>query len=93
MKHLLAGMNSSVLTMACLRFVSSFIEFVAAILIFTSNDVKKALMINSLLALVGPLVMVSSFTIGLVAVADQLSFGKIALIAVGVIMILVGVFK
>ena len=63
MKQWLDHLNGTVLTMACLRFISSFIEFIAAILIVTNNDVKKALMINGMLALVGPIVMVSSFTI------------------------------
>jgi len=93
MKQWLDHLNSTVLTMACLRFISSFIEFIAAILIVTNNDVKKALMINGMLALVGPIVMVSSFTIGLVSVADQLSFGKLIMIVVGVLFILIGVFK
>ncbi|TYR82446.1 DUF2619 domain-containing protein [Priestia megaterium] len=93
MKHWFDHINGTVLTMACLRFVSSFIEFIAAILIFTNNDVKKALMINGMLALVGPIVMVSSFSIGLVSIADQLSFGKLILIVIGVVFILIGVFK
>ena len=50
-------------------------------------------MINGMLALVGPIVMVSSFTIGLVSVADQLSFGKLIMIVIGVLFILIGVFK
>ncbi|MGK0700532.1 YqhV family protein [Priestia flexa] len=93
MKNWFDHINGTVLTMACLRFVSSFIEFIAAILIFTNNDVKKALMINGMLALVGPIVMITSFSLGLVSVADQLSFGKLVLIGTGVLLILIGVFK
>jgi hypothetical protein len=93
MKRLLSHMDSAVLIMAVLRFISSFIEFTAAILIFLNNDVKKALFINGLLALVGPLVMVASFSIGLISIADQLSAGKLVMIIVGVIFILIGIFK
>lgn len=93
MKHWFSHMNSAVLAMAALRFISSFIEFTAAILIFTNNDVKKALFINGLLALVGPFVMVASFSIGLITVADQLSAGKLIMIGIGVVFILVGILK
>ncbi|WP_110111286.1 YqhV family protein [Bacillus sp. CGMCC 1.16541] len=93
MKQWLETINGSVLTMACLRFVSSFIELTVAILILLNNDVKKALMFNGLLALVGPFIMIASFTIGLVSVADQLSFAKLAFIVLGVLFILIGIFK
>ncbi|MFC3882875.1 YqhV family protein [Bacillus songklensis] len=93
MKRLLSHMDSTVLTMAVLRLVSASVEFTAAILIFLNNDVKKALFINGLLAMVGPIVMVASFSIGLISVADQLSAGKLVMIIVGVVFILIGVFK
>ncbi|WP_369010784.1 DUF2619 domain-containing protein [Escherichia coli] len=37
--------------------------------------------------------MITSFSLGLVSVADQLSFGKLVLIGTGVLLILIGVFK
>jgi hypothetical protein len=52
--------DTTIITMACLRFISGFIELTAAVLILFGNDVKKALFINSLLALIGPLVMLAS---------------------------------
>lgn len=93
MKRWLHYIDSTVLTMAILRFVSSFIELTAAILILVNNDVKKALLINGALAVIGPFVMMASFSIGLVSVAGQLSIGKLVLIITGAIFILIGVLK
>ena len=93
MKRWLHYIDSTVLTMAILRFVSSFIELTAAILILVNNDVKKALLINGALAVIGPLVMMASFSIGLVSIVGQLSIGKFVLIITGAIFILIGVLK
>ncbi len=82
-----------VISMAILRILSSFIELIAAILIFRSNSVEKALLINSLLALVGPLVFISITTIGLIGIADKLSFQKLIWIIVGISCLFIGVLK
>ncbi|AKO94103.1 hypothetical protein BEH_19600 [Priestia filamentosa] len=85
--------DTTIITMACLRFISGFIEITAAVLILFGNDVKKALFINSLLALIGPLIMLASISIGLFSIADQLSYGKFVFIGLGVAFIFIGIYK
>ncbi|WP_379669215.1 YqhV family protein [Pueribacillus sp. YX66] len=79
--------------MVLLRVISSMIELTAAIAMFYFNDIRKALVINSFLAVVGPLVFISATSIGLISVANTVSFGKLSLIIIGVIFILIGILK
>lgn len=82
-----------VFSMAMLRVLSGSIELIAAFLIYRYNNVEKALVINSSLALVGPLIFMSITTLGLVGITDKLSFGKLAWIGVGVTCLLIGIMK
>nr|WP_044896480.1 YqhV family protein [Bacillus alveayuensis] len=79
--------------MAGLRFLSSMIELIAAILILLTNNVKKAVAINSILAMIGPFIFIITMTIGVFQLADQLSYSKLVLIFIGVCFILFGIFK
>jgi hypothetical protein len=82
-----------VLSMAMLRVLSGSIELIAAFLIYRYNNVEKALVINSSLALVGPLIFMTITTLGLVGITDKLSFGKLAWVGVGVTCLLIGILK
>jgi hypothetical protein len=82
-----------VLSMALLRVLSGSIELIAALLIYRFNNVEKALLINSSLALVGPIIFISITALGLVGITDKLSFGKLAWVALGVTCLLIGIFK
>jgi len=86
-------MNKIVLSMALLRVLSGSIELIAAFLIYRFNNVEKALVINSSLALVGPIIFITITTLGLVGIADKLSFGKLAWVAAGVACLLIGILK
>lgn len=86
-------MNKIVLTMASLRFMSGSIELIAAILMLRLATIEKALLVNSTLALVGPLVLLTTTTIGLVGIAEKLSFGKMIWIIVGVSCLFIGIIK
>lgn len=79
--------------MALLRFFSSMLELTAAIVMLYFNDIKKALIVNSLLAVVGPIVFITATSIGLISIANSVSFGKLFLIVIGVIFILIGILK
>ncbi|AZV43888.1 YqhV family protein [Peribacillus asahii] len=83
--------EKAVLIMGTLRFLSASIEMVAAMLIFKLNDIEKALIINSSLAMVGPIILVVTTTVGLIGVAEKLSLFKISCIFLGVVLILVGI--
>ncbi|TLS36364.1 YqhV family protein [Pseudalkalibacillus caeni] len=85
--------DGTVFSMAMFRILSASIEFTAALLMLYFNDVRKALFINSMLAIVGPLILIVTMTIGVVGLADELSFGKILLILVGIGFILIGIFR
>ncbi|MFX3633608.1 MAG: YqhV family protein [Candidatus Pristimantibacillus sp.] len=86
-------LNKIVLSMASLRLMSGSIEIIAAIIMLRLNQVDKALVVNSSLALVGPLILIATTTIGLVGLSDKLSFGKLAWIAAGITCLLIGILK
>ncbi|MED4400892.1 YqhV family protein [Metabacillus fastidiosus] len=93
MKSFFSKFDSTVLTMAGLRMLSASIEFSAAIVMLILNDVKKAVIVNSLLAIVGPIVFIITMTIGIFHIADQVSYGKLVFIGIGVFFILFGIYK
>lgn len=82
-----------VLSMALLRVLSGSIELLAAFLIYRFNNVEKALLINSSLAFVGPLVFIGVTTLGLIGITDKLSFTKLAWIAAGLTFLFIGILK
>lgn len=83
-------LEKAIIGMATLRLMSGSIEIIAALLIIKFNQVEKALLINSGLALVGPLVLLLTTTIGLVGMADRISMWKITWIFTGVLCIFIG---
>lgn len=87
------SLQNGIFEMGMLRIVSSFIELCAAIAIFYLNDVKKALMVNSFLAVIGPMIFMTITSIGLIHISHSLSFGKLFLIIIGVMFILIGILK
>lgn len=85
--------EKAVLGMAFLRVISGIVEITIAMIMIKLNDVQKALMVNSLLALVGPTILLLTTTIGLIGMSDRLSWSKIVLILAGVALILYGIRK
>ena len=86
-------LNKIVLSMASLRVLSGTIEICAALLMLRMNQIDKALAVNASLALVGPLILITTTTIGLVGMSDKLSFDKLAWIIGGVTCLLIGILK
>ncbi|WP_170885506.1 YqhV family protein [Bacillus alkalicellulosilyticus] len=93
MKSILSGLEAAVMGMVAIRLISGMIELTAAALMFKFNSIEKAVAINALLAVVGPIVLISTMTVGLIGMADKLSFGKLLLIGAGVALILIGLKK
>lgn len=85
--------NKIVLSMAALRLLSGSLEMLAAIAMLRFNQIDRALLINSGLALAGPLILLTTTTIGLVGIAEKLSFGKMLWVLVGVSCIFIGILK
>ncbi|MEC0243451.1 YqhV family protein [Paenibacillus dokdonensis] len=86
-------MDKFVISMATLRVLSGGIEIAAALYMLRLAQVDKALAVNSLLAFVGPTVLILTTSIGLIGLADKLSWGKIAWIFVGVSCLLIGILR
>lgn len=82
-----------VLGMAALRFLSSSIEFTAALLMLYFNNVETAFKINATLAVVGPTVMITVTSLGLVGLAGKVSSLGLASILLGIALIFFGVNK
>ncbi len=93
MKFFFGQVNPTVLSMAALRVVSSLIELTAAVVMLLTNDVRKAVAVNSVLAMVGPLIFIITMTIGIYQIAGQLSYAKLILIFMGVVFIIAGIYK
>lgn len=82
-----------VLGMAALRFLSSSIEFTAAFFMLYFNNVETAFKINAMLAVVGPTVMITVTSLGLVGLAGKASSLGLASILVGIAFIFFGINK
>ncbi|UUZ94305.1 YqhV family protein [Paenibacillus sp. P25] len=86
-------LNKIVLSMAAIRILSGSIEILAAMIMLRFNQIEKALLVNSGLALVGPFVLLTTTTIGLIGLADKLSFSKMIWVLAGVSCIFIGILK
>lgn len=86
-------MDKTVFSMALLRIVSGSIELTAALVMLKLNEVQKALAVNSMLALAGPMVLLATTTIGLAGLADKLSPGRFIWVVAGVSCLLIGILR
>jgi hypothetical protein len=83
--------EKAIMGMALLRILSGSIEIFVAFLILKYNDVEKALVMNSSLALIGPLILIITTSIGLLGISEKISYTKLMWIFGGVACILYGV--
>lgn len=93
MKDWIQSMDKMVLSMGLLRVFGGSAELIAAFTILYLNDIKKAVAVNSILATIGPIILISTMTIGVVGVANQLEPMRFVLVLCGVFLILLAVFK
>ncbi|MEH6936290.1 YqhV family protein [Bacillus sp. JJ664] len=93
MKQWIDSMDKAVLSMGLLRVVGGSVELMAAFTILYFNDIKRALALNSILATVGPIILISTMTIGIIGVARELDPIRLVLVFCGVFLILLAVFK
>jgi hypothetical protein len=82
-----------ILAMAGLRLLSGFIEMMAGLLILKLNSVEKAMMVNAFLASIGPMVLLTSMTLGVISLAGKMPYSKLFLIGMGVSLIFIGLKK
>ncbi|MGE7621952.1 YqhV family protein [Viridibacillus sp. NPDC096237] len=71
-----------------LRLLSGSIEVTAALFMLKYNDLEKAFYINTLLALVGPTVLIVTTGIGLAGLAEKVSMLKMVCLFSGIFLIL-----
>ncbi|MBB6446374.1 YqhV family protein [Bacillus benzoevorans] len=83
--------EKAILGMALLRILSGSLEIIVALMFLKYNNLEKALMLNSSLALVGPIILITTTTIGLFGIAEKISFAKLFWVFGGVACILYGV--
>ncbi|MFB5268380.1 YqhV family protein [Paenibacillus enshidis] len=86
-------MDKFVAGMGMIRLLSGCLEIAAALIMLRLNQVEKALVVNTGLAMVGPLVLLATTTIGLVGMADKLSWDKLIWIGCGVACLMFGILK
>ncbi|RJQ28607.1 MAG: DUF2619 domain-containing protein [Peptococcaceae bacterium] len=77
--------------MAGVRILSAAIEFTAAMLMLKFNRVETAFKINSVLALVGPVVLLTVTALGLIGLMGKVSPAGMFVILAGVALIFVGI--
>ncbi len=83
--------DKAILGMSLMRILSGCIELSVAVAILKFNNIEKALVLNSSLALVGPVILILTTAIGLVGMTERLSIFRIVVIFIGVGLILFGV--
>ena len=86
-------MDKQVLTlmgMVMIRFLSSLIEFFAALLMIRLGSIKAALRINAALGIAGQVILISATLVGLIGMSGQVSPSKLLLVALGTGLVLIG---
>ncbi|MFC4410332.1 YqhV family protein [Chungangia koreensis] len=82
-------LEKALLAIILIRLISGSVELTAASLMYKFNDLEKALYINSMLALVGPVVLITTTGIGLTGLADRISWTRLICLFGGIFLILV----
>jgi len=82
-----------VLGMGLLRLISGLIEISAGLLMLYFNRVETAFKINACLAVIGPIIMISVTSLGLIGLADKISIRQMIMIFFGVSLIFAGLNK
>lgn len=87
------GPDRAVVTaMAALRALSVLAELTGLYLMLTSARIERALRVNSALGLVGPLVFITVSAVGLAGLSGRVGVWRLAVIAVGVLLVFAGTF-
>ncbi|WP_026694987.1 YqhV family protein [Peribacillus kribbensis] len=82
--------EKALLSIIMLRLLSGSIEITAAVLMFKYNSLEKAFYINTILALIGPSVLILTTIIGLAGLSGKISFIKGLCILMGIGFIIFG---
>ena len=80
--------EKALIMIIALRLISGSIEITAAALMYKFNDLEKAFYINTLLALVGPIILIVTTGLALLGLADKISYTRIICLFCGIFLIL-----
>lgn len=72
------------------RGLSATVEVTALLMLLRMDDVKSMLKLNGMLGLVGPLIFITVSALGIAGSMGSIAPGKLAMIAAGVVMIVLG---
>lgn len=79
--------------MALFRLIAGTIEVSAALLMLRFQRVETAIQINAVLGLIGPFIFVMVSLLGFIGLAGKVSYTKLGLLALGVLLILIAARK
>ncbi|MEK5185267.1 YqhV family protein [Solibacillus sp. FSL R5-0691] len=87
-KEVVPIIDKALIMIIALRIISGSIELTAAALMFKFNDLEKAFYINTLLALVGPVILIVTTGLALLGLAEKISLARIICLFCGISLIL-----
>ncbi len=76
--------------MVGMRLLSASLEFAGALLMWRLGRLDAAVRVNSVLGLVGPVILTLTMLLGVAGLATRLPVGKLLWIGAGVSLILIG---
>lgn len=79
--------EKALLVIIALRIISGSIDLTAAALMYKFNDLEKAFYINTLLALVGPVILIVTTSVALLGLAEKISIIRIICLFTGIVLI------
>lgn len=82
-------MEAALLYIILLRILSGSIDILAAFTMYKLANLEKAFVVNTSLALVGPVIFIITTGIGLAGMQDKISFSKMLCLFSGVILIFI----
>ena len=80
--------EKALLMIILLRIFSGSVDITAAMFMYKFNDLEKAFYINTLLALVGPVVLIITTGIALMGLAEKISVTRMICLFSGIVLIL-----
>ncbi|MCG3088538.1 YqhV family protein [Sporosarcina cyprini] len=79
----------ALLVIILLRIFSGSVDITAALLMYKFNDLEKAFYINTLLALVGPCVLIITTAFALIGLSEKISLTRMICLFAGITLILI----
>lgn len=83
-------MDSVVIAMAAIRFISAFVEIGAALIFLKSNNIVTATRINAGLGVFGPMIFLIVSLVGITGLAARVNIVKMIIIIAGVVLVFIG---